>query len=107
MEKRPLNTVEGICAELLHRAWQERAAASIGRTNKHRTAEAEHAARAMECLAAHIEQATTKEHFPHDVCPGCGKPSIPLEGVPDQTGRGCGQCGLEWFEDLSKPARSN
>jgi hypothetical protein len=55
----------------------------------------------LECLLKE------KEHFPHDVCPGCGKPSIPLEGVPDQTGRGCGQCGREWFEDLSKPARSN
>ena len=28
----------------------------------------------------------------------------PLEGVPDQTGRGCGQCGREWFEDMSRPA---
>ena len=50
------------------------------------------------------EAATVKEYFPHDVCPGCGKPSVPLEGVPDQTGRGCGQCGREWFEDMSRPA---
>ena len=50
------------------------------------------------------DAATVKEHFPHDVCPGCGKPSVPLEGVPDQTGRGCGQCGREWVEDLSRPA---
>jgi hypothetical protein len=44
------------------------------------------------------------EHFAHDVCPGCGNPSTPLEGVPDQSGRGCGQCGREWFEDLGLPA---
>jgi len=48
--------------------------------------------------------ATIKEYFPHDICPGCSKPSIPLEGVPDQSGRGCCQCGREWFEDLSRPA---
>ena len=47
------------------------------------------------------------EHFQHDICPGCGKPSIPLEGTPDQSRRGCGQCGREWFEDLSKaPTRA-
>ena len=50
--------------------------------------------------------ATIKEYFPHDICPGCGKPSVPLEGVPDQSGRGCGQCGREWFEDMSRPAQT-
>ena len=55
MELRPLNTPEGICAELLYLAWQERAAARVERTNKQRTAEAEHAAQAMECLAADID----------------------------------------------------
>jgi hypothetical protein len=49
---------------------------------------------------------TVKEYFPHDVCPGCGKPSVPLEGVPDQSGRGCGQCGREWFEDMSRPEQT-
>ena len=47
-----------------------------------------------------------KEHFPHDVCPECGAASVPLEGVPDQSGRGCPMCEMEWFEDLSKtPAK--
>ncbi|MGB9407634.1 MAG: hypothetical protein WCA89_08860 [Terracidiphilus sp.] len=104
MENRGLSTVEGIHAELIYRAGQEWAAASIGRTSKQRTAEAERAACALESLAAAVERTTTKEHFPHDVCPGCSKPSIPLEGVPDQSGRGCGACGRERFEDLSKPA---
>lgn len=61
MEARPLDTTEGIRAELIHRAWQERAAASIGRTNKQRTAEAEHAARALEHLAAGIERANVSK----------------------------------------------
>ena len=58
MKTRSLNTVEGIHAELLHRAWQERAAASVGRTNKQRTAAAEHAAKALENLAADIAPAS-------------------------------------------------
>ena len=29
------------------------------------------------------------EHYEHDDCPKCGKPSVPYEGVPDQTLRGC------------------
>ena len=41
--------------ELRHRAWQERAAASIGRTNKQKTAEAENAARQLEIFADHLE----------------------------------------------------
>ena len=45
---------EGIVEELHLRAWQERASASIGRTNKQRTAEAEHAAHALESLAADL-----------------------------------------------------
>lgn len=44
-----------------------------------------------------------KERFPHDVCPECGTPSVPLEKVPDQSLRGCPKCGEEWFEDLTKP----
>jgi hypothetical protein len=54
----------------------------------------------------HMDTSKVTEHFEHDTCPGCGKPSIPLEGVPDQSGRGCGQCGREWVEDLSRPART-
>ena len=61
METRLLHTVEGILAELLHRAWQERAAASIGKTSKQRTAKAEHTAQAMEHLAAYIKRAKAKQ----------------------------------------------
>ena len=60
--------------------------------------------RDADLLIRETEPAVIKEHFPHDFCPECGKLSIPLEGVPDQSGRGCGQCGREWFEDLSRPA---
>ena len=42
------------------------------------------------------------EHFSHDICPRCGAASVPLENVPDQSGRGCPACGSEWFEDLSQ-----
>lgn len=56
---REATTVEEMRAamieELRHRAWQERAAASIGRTNKQRTAEAECAAKQLEILANHLE----------------------------------------------------
>lgn len=61
METRPLNTIEGLRAELIHRAWQERAAARIGRTNKQRTAAAERAAQALEHLAADIERANVSK----------------------------------------------
>ena len=54
--------------------------------------------------ALEFAEPSVREYFAHDVCPGCGKPSIPLEGVPDQSGRYCGVCGHEWFEDLSRPA---
>lgn len=40
------------------------------------------------------------EHFEHDDCPECGEPSVPLEKVPDQSLRGCPDCGHAWFEDL-------
>ena len=44
-----------------------------------------------------------KEHFEHDDCCKCGIPSVPAEGVPDQTLRGCTKCGDVWFEDLGEP----
>lgn len=44
------------------------------------------------------------ERYPHDVCPKCGAPSVPFEGVPDQSLRGCLVCSHEWFEDLTRPA---
>ena len=53
-----------------------------------------------------VSAAAMWEYFAHDVCPGCGRASLPLEGVPDQSGRGCGQCGREWVEDLDRPART-
>ena len=43
---------KAIVEELHLRAWQERAASSIGRTTKAKRAEAEHAAIALENLAA-------------------------------------------------------
>jgi hypothetical protein len=45
---------EGIIEELQLRAWQERASASIGRTTKQYRAEHEHAAHALENLAADL-----------------------------------------------------
>ena len=42
---------EAVVEELRLRAWQERAAAGIGRTNKEKTARAEHAAQALENLS--------------------------------------------------------
>ena len=44
-----------------------------------------------------------KEHFEHDVCPKCGGPSVPFEGVADQAFRGCRSCDHEWFENLNEP----
>lgn len=44
----------------------------------------------------------TNEHFRHDVCPKCGQPYVPAEKVPDQTLRGCRECGEVWTEDLSR-----
>lgn len=41
------------------------------------------------------------EYFDHDDCPKCGKPIFPLEGVPDQTLRGCENCEHVWWEDLN------
>ena len=43
------------------------------------------------------------ENYEHDDCPKCGTPSVPYEGVPDQSFRGCENCGHEWFEDLTLP----
>jgi hypothetical protein len=60
MENRSLNTITGIIAELHHRTWQARAAASIGRTSKQRTAEAECAALNLEYLAADIKRANER-----------------------------------------------
>ena len=45
---------KAIVEELHLRAWQERAASSIGRTTKAKRAEAEHAAIALENLAADL-----------------------------------------------------
>lgn len=45
------------------------------------------------------------EQVEHDDCPNCGTPSIPAEGVPDQSLRGCEDCGEMWFEDLNEPPR--
>lgn len=47
--------------------------------------------------------AQPKERFTHDVCPNCSTPSVPAEGVPDQTLRGCPKCGHGWSEDLGSP----
>lgn len=44
-----------------------------------------------------------QENYEHDDCPECGTPSVPFEGVPDQSFRGCEKCGHEWFEDLTAP----
>jgi hypothetical protein len=44
-----------IVSELLLRAWQERAVKNIGRTTKLKRAEHEHAAFALECLAADLK----------------------------------------------------
>ena len=60
METRNLTTVAGIVAELHHRAWQSRAAASIGQTSKQRTTEAERTACELENLARDIEWTTTQ-----------------------------------------------
>lgn len=46
----------------------------------------------------------TKEHYPHDICPKCGSVSVPYEGVPDQSLRGCPECKHTWSEDLDRPA---
>lgn len=43
------------------------------------------------------------ERFPHDQCPKCGAASVPFEGIPDQSLRGCPECEHSWFEDLNKP----
>ncbi len=45
------------------------------------------------------------EHFDHDDCPECGTPSVPAEGVPDQTFRACPKCHHTWAEDLSSPPK--
>lgn len=42
-----------------------------------------------------------QEHYKHDDCQNCGTPSVPAEDVPDQSLRGCPNCGRTWFEDLS------
>ena len=46
---------EGIVSELRHRAWQERAAASV-KGGKRKEAQAEHAAVALENLARDVER---------------------------------------------------
>lgn len=43
------------------------------------------------------------EHHQHDVCPRCGTPSVPFDGVPDQALRGCEKCDHEWVENLDEP----
>jgi hypothetical protein len=45
-----------IVIELEHRAWQSRAAASVGRTNKHRTSAAERAAQELENFANDLKR---------------------------------------------------
>lgn len=50
----------------------------------------------------------TTEHYEHDDCPLCGTPSVPFEGVSDQSLRGCPNpwCLHGWREDLTaKPKR--
>lgn len=54
--------------------------------------------------AAGVPETKIAEHFPHDVCPECGSSSVPVEGVPDQTLRGCPKCHHTWTESLSRPA---
>ena len=51
--------MEKIISELRLRATQERIASRIGRTSKQRTAEAEHAARALENIANDLERQIT------------------------------------------------
>lgn len=58
---RNLTTVQGIHEELLHRAWQVRAAASIGRTSKQRTESSEYAARELENVAEDIARAALRQ----------------------------------------------
>jgi hypothetical protein len=48
---------DAIVEELSHRAWQERAVSTIGRTTKQFRAEHEHAAFALECLANDLKNA--------------------------------------------------
>lgn len=50
-----------------------------------------------------MERANVAEHLPHDECHKCGQASVPAEGVPDQTLRGCPQCEDTWLEDLNAP----
>jgi predicted nucleic acid-binding Zn-ribbon protein len=42
------------------------------------------------------------EEFEHDDCPKCGTPSVPFEGVPNQSLRGCPNCGHDWWENLNE-----
>ena len=94
MEKRPLNTPERIHAELLFRAWQERAAARIGRTNKQRTAKAEHAAQALERLARHIDIDQMTRYLAN------GDPQHDENGAVVVDTVTCGSCGRTWNDAL-------
>ena len=51
------------------------------------------------------EASVPKEQFKHDVCPECGQPSTPAEGVLDQALRSC-LCGNTWLENLEQPVRT-
>lgn len=48
------------------------------------------------------------EDFEHDVCPKCGEPSLPAEGVRDQSLCVCSNewCLHEFFEDLTRPVQT-
>ena len=59
------NELRKVIVEELHlRAWQERASARIGRTNKRTIAEHEHSAFALECLAASLTSAEIANQQP-------------------------------------------
>lgn len=47
-----------------------------------------------------VHRPEVREYFDHDTC--CGKPSVPVEGVPDQALRGCVECDSTWVEDLDR-----
>ena len=57
----PQELMAGIIEELEFRAWQERASATIGRTTKSYRDAREHAAHALECLAADLKRAGLTE----------------------------------------------
>jgi hypothetical protein len=71
----------GIIEELEFRAWQERASATIGRTTKSYRDAHEHAAHALECLAADLKRAGLTEDEDEETdetCPKCGEKGVPF-----------------------------